>query len=319
MIVVCGEALIDLFVGPAEGAEMPARAVAGGSPFNVAIGLARLGVDSAFLGGISRDSFGALLASTLVREGVDDRFLVRTDRLSTISMVATDDNGHPSYGFHGEGAADRSFDLADLPAELPQDVQALTFGSYTMVVEPVGSALAALAMRECGRRVISVDPNLRPAVVGDMARWAVAAERFYRTATIIKASDEDVRVAWGGRMSVAEAARYWLGCGARLVVVTEGVKGATAFCAAGDVSAQAHSVVVRDTVGAGDTFHAALLAQLAKTGRLSLEAIAALDLPDIRDLLGYAVAAAAVTVSRNGADLPTAADVAAKLAATQVP
>jgi len=315
MIVVCGEALIDLFVGSAEGAEMPARAVAGGSPFNVAIGLARLGVDASFLGGLSRDRFGELLARSLVREGVDIIFLVRSDRLSTISVVATDDDGQPSYAFHGEGAADRSLELTDLPAALPPNVQALIFGSYTMAVEPVGTALAALAMRECGRRVISVDPNLRPAVVGDMARWAVAAERFYRTATIIKASDEDVRAAWGGRMSVAEAARYWLGCGARLVVVTEGTKGATAFCASGAVSVAAHSVAVRDTVGAGDTFHAALLAQLAKTGRLTLDAIAALELPDLSDLLGYAVTAAAVTVSRTGADLPTAADVEARLAA----
>jgi fructokinase len=315
MILVCGEALIDLFVGPAEGAEMPARAVAGGSPFNVAIGLARLGVDASFLGGISRDRFGALLARILIGEGVDDRFLISTDRPSTISMVATDDNGQPSYAFHGEGAADRSLALADLPAKLPPDVQALTFGSYTMAVEPVGSAFAALAERECGRRVISVDPNLRPAVVGDMAHWATAAERFYRTATIIKASDEDVRIAWAGRVSIAEAAAYWLNCGARMVVVTEGAKGATAFCAAGHVSMPAHSVAVRDTVGAGDTFHAALLAQLAKTDRLSADAIAELDLPAIRELLGYAVAAAAVTVSRNGADLPTAADVEASLAA----
>ena len=315
MILVCGEALIDLFVGPAEGAEMPARAVAGGSPFNVAVGLARLGVKAAFLAGISRDRFGALLAGILVREGVDDRFLVRSDRPSTISMVATDDNGQPSYTFYGEGAADRSLALADLPAKLPPGVQALTFGSYTMAVEPVGSAFAALAERECGRRVISVDPNLRPAVVGDIARWATAAERLYRTATIIKASDEDVRAAWGGRMSVAEAAVYWLNCGARLVVVTEGVKGATAFCATGHVSMSAHSVAVRDTVGAGDAFHAALLAQLAKTDRLSPDAIAGLDLAAIRDLLGYAMAAAAVTVSRNGADLPTVADVEAGLTA----
>ena len=194
-------------------------------------------------------------------------------------------------------------------------MQALNFGSYTMAVEPVGSALAALAARECGRRVISVDPNLRPAVIGDMARWATAAERFYRTATIIKASDEDVRAAWGGRVSIAEAAHHWLDCGARLVVVTEGAKGATAFCASGHVSVPAHSVVVRDAVGAGDAFHAALLAQLAKTERLSPDAIAELDLPAIRDLLGYAVAAAAVTVVRTGADVPNAADVEASLAA----
>jgi fructokinase len=313
MILVCGEALIDLFVGPREGTELPARAVAGGSPFNVAIGLARLGVPSAFLGGISRDRFGTLLADILKSEGVDDRFIVRTDRLSTISAVATAPDGQPSYAFHGEGAADRSLELSDLPAALPPEIQALTFGSYTMVVEPVGSAFAALAERENGRRVVSVDPNLRPTVVGDMARWASAAERFYRTATLIKASDEDVRIAWGGQVSIAEAAAYWLGRGARLVVVTEGAQGATAFSAAGSVSVPGHSVVVRDTVGAGDTFHAALLARLANTGRLDPDAIAALDLQAIGDLLAYATTAAAITVTRRGADLPTAADVEANL------
>jgi fructokinase len=313
MILVCGEALIDLFVGPREGTELPARAVAGGSPFNVAIGLARLGVPSAFLGGISRDRFGALLADILEAEGVDDRFIVRTDRLSTISAVATTADGQPSYAFHGEGAADRSLEFTDLPATLPPEIQALTFGSYTTVVEPVGSAFAALAKREHGRRVISVDPNLRPTVVGDMARWASAAERFYRTATLIKASDEDVRIAWGGRISIAEAAAYWLGLGARLVVVTEGAKGATAFSAACSVSVPGRSVTVHDTVGAGDTFHAALLARLANTGRLHPDAIAALDLQAIGDLIAYATAAAAITVTRRGADLPTAADVEANL------
>ncbi|WP_131857364.1 carbohydrate kinase [Bosea sp. BK604] len=311
MILVCGEALIDLFVGAPEGAEMPARAVAGGSPFNVAIGLARLGVDAAFLGGVSRDRFGELLADILVREGVDDRFLVRTDRLSTISVVATAGDGQPSYGFHGEGAADRSLVPADLPAELPPQIQALTFGSYTLAVEPVGSAFAALAEREAGRRVISIDPNLRPTVLGEMASWAVAAERFYRTATLIKASDEDIRTAWGGKVSIAEAAAYWLGCGAKLVVVTEGARGSVAFSAAGSISVPGRAVAVQDTVGAGDTFHAALLAQLAKTGRLHPQAIATLDLPAIADLLAYATAAAAITVTRRGADLPSAAEVEA--------
>ncbi|MBR0938373.1 carbohydrate kinase [Bradyrhizobium jicamae] len=309
MMLVCGEALIDLFVSAPGRSEMSARAVAGGSPFNVAVGLARLGVRAAFLGGISRDHFGTFLADRLSREGVDNSFLVRTDRLSTVSIVAATDDGQPNYAFHGEGAADRSLRLAHLPSVLPDDIEALTFGSYSMAVEPVGSTFAALAQREHGRRVISVDPNLRPTVVGDMQTWAVAAERFYRTATVIKASDEDVRVAWGGRLSIADAAAYWLECGARLVVVTEGVRGATAFSAAGSVSVPGRSVVVRDTVGAGDTFHAALLAQLAKTGRLHPGAIAALDQSAIRELLGYATVAAAITVSRDGADLPTAADV----------
>jgi fructokinase len=296
---------------------MPARAVAGGSPFNVAIGLARLGVRTAFLGGISRDSFGAFLTDRLAREGVEDCFLVRSDRPSTISIVATTDNGQPNYAFHGESAADRSLQLAHLPATLPDDIRALTFGSYSMAVEPTGTTLAALAQREHGRRVISVDPNVRPAVVSDMRSWAVAAERFYRAATLIKASDEDVNVAWGGGVSIADAAVYWLNCGASLVVVTEGVKGATAFSAAGRVSVSGRSVAVRDTVGAGDAFHAALLAQLSKTGRLHPDAIAALDLSAIHDLLVYATTAAAVTVSRNGADLPTAAEIAASLQSSQ--
>lgn len=309
MILVCGEALIDLFVGPPEGAEMPARAVAGGSPFNVAIGLARLGIRSAFLGGISRDRFGMLLADVLVREGVDTRFLVRTDRLSTLSAIATAPDGQPSYSFHGEAAADRSLVPHDLPSSLPDEVQALTFGSYTTVVEPIGSTFAALAEREKGRRVISVDPNLRPTVVGDIALWARAAERFYRAATIVKASDEDVRIAWEGRATLADAASFWLERGARLVVITEGERGATAFAASGTVSIPGHSVAVRDTVGAGDTFHAALLARLCATNRLNPEAIAGLDRHSIGDLLSYAATAAAITVTRRGADLPTVADI----------
>ena len=313
MILVCGEALVDLFVDAGEGAERPARVVAGGSPFNVAIGLARLGIESAFLGGVSRDGFGSMLAEQLAREGVDGRYLVRTDRLSTISVVSTGKDGHPGYSFHGEGAADRSLVAGDLPPVLPDTVGALTFGSYTMAVEPVGSALAALAERERGQRVISVDPNLRPTVIGDMAGWHGAAERFYRTATLIKASDEDIRTAWDGQLTMAEAAAYWLGLGAQLVVVTQGGQGATAYSAAGAVSAPGHKVAVQDTVGAGDTFHAALLARLAQTGRLEPAAIATLDREALAGLLAYATAAAAITVTRRGADLPTAAEVEAAL------
>lgn len=314
MILVCGEALVDLFVGAPEGSEMPARAVAGGSPFNVAIGLARLGAQAGFLGGISRDRFGTLLAGILAREGVDDRFLVRTDRLSTLSVVATDADGQPSYSFHGESAADRSLQPPDLPAALPDAVKALTFGSYTMAVEPVGSTLAALAEREKGRRFISVDPNLRPSVIGAMTGWHAAAERFYRAATLIKASEEDIRIAWDGQLTIAEAASYWHDLGAQLVVVTEGERGATAFSAAGRISVPGRSVTVSDTVGAGDTFHAALLARLARNGQLQAAALAALDSAAVEDLLRYAVTASAICVTRRGADLPTAAEVEAAMA-----
>ena len=311
MILVCGEALIDLFIGPAEGNEMPARAVPGGSPFNVAIGLARLEVRSAFLGGVSRDSFGILLADVLASEGVADRFIVRSDRPSTISAIATGPDGQPTYSFHGEGAADRALLPADVPAELPDEVEAVSFGSFSMVMEPGGSSFAGLAEREKGRRVISVDPNLRPKVVGDLARWAAAMERYFRAATIVKASDEDVRIVWGGRATIGEAATFWRDRGARLVVITEGSRGSTAFADAGTVSVPAAPVVVRDTVGAGDSFHAAILARLSATGRLDADSIGALDREALGDLLAYGNAAAGITCTRKGADLPTAAEVAA--------
>jgi fructokinase len=314
MILVCGEALVDLFLDAPEGAEMAGRAVAGGSPFNVAIGLTRLGIPVGFLGAISRDGIGAMLAERLTREGVDPRLIVRSDRLSTISAVATGADGQPSYGFHGEGAADRFLIPAELPAELPPEVRALSFGSYSMAVEPTGSTLALLAEREHGRRVISVDPNLRPGVVPDMALWARAAERFYRTATIIKASDEDIRIAWGGRRSLQEAAAYWLGLGAKLVVITRGADGVVSFGAAGTVEVQSRAVSVQDTVGAGDSFHAALLARLSQIGRLSTESVAALDQAALMELLSYATTAASITVGRRGADLPKAVEVEAELA-----
>lgn len=311
MILVCGEALVDLFLDAPEGAEMTGRAVVGGSPFNVAIGLARLGVPVGFLGAISRDGIGAMLAGRLKQEGVDTRFIVRSERLSTISAVATGADGQPSYGFHGEGAADRFLLPDDLPAELPREVRALTFGSYSMAVEPTGSTLALLAERGHGQLVISVDPNLRPSVVPDMALWARAAERFYRTATIIKASDEDIRIAWSGKLSLQEAAAYWLGLGAKLVVITRGADSALGFYAEGSVEVPAKVVSVRDTVGAGDSFHAALLARLSQTDRLSLEGIARLDQAALGDLLSYAATAASITVGRRGADLPTAAEIKA--------
>lgn len=314
MILVCGEALVDLFLDPPERAAMAGRAVSGGSPFNVAIGLARLGVPVGFLGAISRDGIGTMLAECLTREGVDGRFIVRSDRLSTISAVATGADGQPSYGFHGEGAADRFLIPADLPVELPSEVRALSFGSYSMAVEPTGGTLALLAEREHGRLVISVDPNLRPGVVPDMALWADAAERFYRVATIIKASDEDIRIAWGGRRSLQEAAVYWLGLGAKLVVITRGAEGAIGFCAAGQVELPARVVEVCDTVGAGDSFHAALLARLEQTDRLSIEGIAALDDAALGEVLTYAATAASITVGRRGADLPKAVELEAELA-----
>lgn len=315
MILVCGEALIDLFVGePSAGAGLAATAVAGGSPFNVAVGLVRLGAPAGFFGGLSTDTFGAFLLARLRAEGADTGLAKRSARPTPLVVVSPDPSGHPSYTFHAHDCADRDVAEADLPPALGPEVEALAIGSWPMAVEPVGRALLALAEREAGRRVVSLDPNLRPSMVGDLARWRERFERFARAATIIKVSAEDLKIAYGTNADAEALARGWLGGGASLVALTRGADGATAFLASGVVHESGRPVTVVDTVGAGDTFHAALLARLRQRGLLRREAIAALDQAALRDVMRYAVAASGLTCARRGADLPGAADVEAALA-----
>jgi fructokinase len=307
MILVCGEALIDLFVGNPEGSGISALCVPGGSPFNVALGLARLGQRTGFLSKLSKDYFGALLSDRLAQGGVLPDFLVRTDSPTTISVVATGPDGQPSYSFRGEGAADRLLTAGELPAALPDEVRAIAVGSYSLAVDPTASSIETLVAREHRRRVISVDPNLRPLVIGDVAAWRPRFERLLAYATIVKASDEDVHGLYGADADLAAIARGWLALGPALVVVTLGARGARGFSRNGEVAMPSHQVDVIDTVGAGDTFHAALLAWLDRHDLLNRDAIAALPAAGMTAALHFAAAAAAVTCTRKGADLPSLA------------
>lgn len=315
MILVCGEALIDLLPA-ADGRSYRnlLEAAPGGSPFNVAIGMSRLGADSAFLGGLSRDGFGALLRETLQAEGVDLAYAVATDRLTTLSVVHRGPDGSATYAFHGEGKADRALAVSDMPATLPDDCRALTFGSYTIAVEPVGEALLSLARREAGRRVISLDPNVRPTVTPDMAAWRKRFDDFLATADIVKASEEDLGFAYGSGAAVRDVARDWLRRGPEIVFVTLGPDGAIALTRDGrEISTPGRRVEVADTVGAGDTFHAATLTELDRRGLLSRAALAGLGDDELRQVLAYAVTASSITCSRRGADLPRRAEVLAAL------
>lgn len=310
MILVCGEALIDLFVdvGASDDA-MSARAVPGGSPMNVAIGLARLGIASGFLGGLSQDAFGTRLAGRLEREGVSLALAPRMAARTTLSVVATDEAGHPTYSFYGEGGADVCVGDVNLPWALPEAVTALTFGSYTLAVDPVGAAYLALARRERKRRVVSLDPNVRPTVTPDRASWRERFEAFLACAAIVKASDEDIALGYGGEADIDRVAADWLARGVKLVVVTRGKKGACAYLRGHRVVEPGRIVTAIDTVGAGDTAHAAILARLSAQGVLTHEGLDRLTPAHARDALRYANAAAAITCSRRGADLPRADEV----------
>ena len=312
MILVCGEALADLFVDEGPESGLTARVTLGGSPLNVAIGLARLGERTAFCGGISSDHFGAALRRKLESERVALDYVVNSDRLTTISIVTTDCSGHPTYAFHGEGKADRDVSIDTLPRSLPAEICALTFGSYTLALAPVADAYLALARREAGRRVISVDPNLRPTVTPDIADWKRRFGAFLSIADIVKASEEDIAAAYGEDAEIDEIVAGWFASGPSVVLVTYGGNGATGYLkSGGKFSVAGKAIDVVDTVGAGDTFHAAILSYLSRAGKLSKERIADLTATELARAVEFAVTAAAITCSRQGADLPRTAEVEA--------
>lgn len=299
--LICGEALFDLFAEETPtGFLFDARI--GGSPFNVAVGLARLGQPAALFTGLSTDFPGARLRKALAAEGVEDRFLVAKDAPTTLSLVGLGPDGSPEYAFRGEGAADRVLEEDDLPA-LGEEVTTLHFGSYSLAVEPTGSTLLALARRETGRRLITLDPNVRPTVEPSMPLWRERVAAFAECATIVKLSDEDAARLYGEEPLDAVAAKL-LDRGPSVIFVTRGGKGALGFARGFRIEVAAPKITMVDAVGAGDTFQAALIAALDELGVGTPHAVATLTPDLLRPVLEFAVGAAALTCTRRGADLP---------------
>jgi len=302
MFVVCGEALMDVYMGESTPTGMTLDARIGGSPLNVAQGLARLARPVAFLAGLSSDALGERLLASLRDEGVDTSLVLRSDAPSTLSVVSVDASGVPRYAFHGHGAADRQLTQDTVPA-LPAATRVLQFGSYALVVEPVGGALRALAARERERRLIAYDPNVRLNVEPDLALWRAVVAQMVSIAHLVKVSDEDLGLLYPGETPEQVAAR-WLSQGAALVAVTRGRHGASAWTRGAKVDVPSPETKVIDTVGAGDTFQAALLTWLDEHDALTPEALSNLDAPSLDALLRFAARAAAITCSRRGADMP---------------
>ncbi|GAA4356625.1 carbohydrate kinase [Variovorax defluvii] len=306
MFVVCGEALMDVYMGETTPTGMTLDARIGGSPLNVAQGLARLARPVAFLTGLSTDALGERLLASLKEEGVDTSLVLRNDAPSTLSVVSVDAGGVPRYAFHGNGAADRQITHDTLPA-LPRAARVLQFGSYALAVEPVGSALRALAARERERLLIAYDPNVRLNVEPDLAHWRAVVDQMVSIAHLVKVSDEDLGLLYPGE-AVEEVAARWLDRGASMVAVTRGRHGAIAWTRTARADAPSPTTRVIDTVGAGDTFQAALLTWLDEHGVLTPEGLSALDGASLDALLRFAAQAAAITCSRRGADMPRRAE-----------
>jgi fructokinase len=302
MILSCGEALIDMLPRTSTEGEACFAPYAGGAVFNTAIALGRLGAPSAFFSGVSNDMLGEILADTLTASQVDTRYLARSNRPTTVAFVKLV-NGQATYAFYDEGTAGRLLSETDLPS-LPSEIKALFFGGISLVNDPAASTYEALQAREASTRVTMIDPNIRPGfIAGKETAYRARIERMVTLADIVKLSDEDLR--WlEGQGDLVALARSILGKGPKVVFITEGAKGARAVTAAQDRFVAATPVKVVDTVGAGDTFNAGVLAELHQAGALDKAGIATLADDTLDAALSLGTRAAAVTVSRAGANPP---------------
>jgi fructokinase len=302
---VIGEALLDLAPPDDDGAS---TARPGGSPMNVAIGLARLGQPTAFVGRISDDPIGTVLRRHLERSAVDLRHVVQATEPSTVALVELS-GGQARYQFSGRGA-DFQWSASEL-AFLPGDALAVHFGSLASWLPPGDAAVVGALgrLRREGWVLISYDPNLRPVLLPDAAVARRKVEESVRLAHVVKASADDLDWLYGGD-SADVVARRWLGLGAELVVVTAGRDGAAAWTRRqAPARRPAFPAPVVDTVGAGDAFMSGLLDALTRRGLLTKAALAELSDPaTLAAVLDDAALIAGITVSRPGADPPRRAE-----------
>ena len=302
MILCSGEALIDMLPRETTEGGSAFAPFVGGSVFNTANALGRLGQEVGFFSGISTDFFGEMLIETLHASGVDAGFTARSDRPTTLAFVKLSD-GHATYLFYDENSAGRMLAESDIPA-LDASVTTLFFGCISLVPEPCAATYEALMMREGGTRVTMLDPNIRASFIQDEGSYRARLDRMLAASDIVKVSDEDL-IWLRGPGDLAEKAKELLTMGPAVVCVTEGARGVTGYTAEGAVFVPAPKVDVVDTVGAGDTFNGGFLTGLTELNCLTKDAVRNLGRDQLESALTLGVRAAAITVSRAGANPPT--------------
>ncbi len=313
VVAVAGEALVDLVPAPVGGY---LEIAPGGSPANVAVGLARLGVPARMLARIAADPLGRRVRAHLAHNGVALDHVVPAAEQTSMAMVTVDSDGVPSYDFRVADTADWQWTAQELAGALDGPVVAVHSGSLALTTEPGATHLRALLARAAATATVSYDPNCRPLLMGGPAEVLTGVNELLAVADVVKVSSEDLE--WLG-LEPEAALEEWVGRGPSLVAVTLGGDGVIAGTASGlRTRRPGVPVDVIDTVGAGDTFSAALLAGLYRRdllGAARRAALRAIDGPTLDALLDEAAVAAAITCSRRGADPPTAPEVEAALTA----
>jgi fructokinase len=309
MLLSCGDALIDFLpVKAADGRNALVPAV-GGSCLNVAVGIARLGAPAGFVGGISTDLFGRMVAEHAQSSQVDLRYATRSSRPTTLAFVRVVD-GEPQYAFYDEESAARhwTYQQGSIPFA---EIDAIHVGSTTLVGG--GAAAQVLGMIEDARRstTVSFDPNCRPNLIGDKAEYVHRMHLFAARADIVRLSDSDFDFLYGGSDYAGRAAALFAG-GTGLFVVTRGDRGAQAWHRrTGAIEVAAPSVDVVDTVGAGDSFQAGLLFALLALDRIKAGSLAGMSAQEVNRALAFAAACAGITCGRPGADPPRLSEIGA--------
>lgn len=305
MILCCGEALIDMIPTPTTSGADGFVPHCGGAVFNTAIALGRLGVRAGLLTGLSTDMFGQQLLDAVQASRVDAAHVITSDRPTTLAFVRLQD-GHATYSFFDENSAGRMLARSDMPT-VSAAASALYFGGISLACEPAADSYAALLDREGGQRAVMIDPNIRPRFIVDVARYRRRLDHMFARADIVKVSDEDLNWLFPAPLSLAEKVASLREKGPGIVILTRGGEGATGYLPAGEpVSVPAPRVAVVDTVGAGDTFNAGVLARLSELGQLQKDRLRHLSADHLREAMAYGARVAAVTVSRAGANPPWA-------------
>jgi fructokinase len=313
MLLSCGDALIDFLPVQSAGGDDALMPTVGGSCLNTAVGMARLGAPTGFVGGISTDLFGRMIADHALESGVDLHYATRSEHGTTLAFVHTV-AGEPQYAFYDEQSASRNWIYR--PGSIPfTEIEAIHVGSTTLVDEKGAAQALAMLQDARGSTAISFDPNCRPNLVKQKGHYVDCMEAFARMADIIRMSDTDFGYLFGND-DWASNAKSLIAAGASLYVITRGGQGARAWHReAGAIEVAAPAVKIADTIGAGDSFQAALLFALREIGRIRPSALARASADELRGALTFAARCAAFTCGRAGADPPRRTDVSTNVIA----
>jgi fructokinase len=290
---VAGEVLIDLI---SDGSKR--KPIVGGGPANTAKALSKLGIDTQFINGISTDDYGQMAKEELVASGVKLDHVKYSDKPTCLAIVSLSDSGSASYEFVIENTATFDFNSTWLPNPESETPALLHIGTLATVIEPGASVLFDWAQSVANVAPLVFDPNIRPAVIGDRKQYVKQVERWVSISSTVKVSEEDIKWLYPS-LEIEQVVNNWLAKGPSLIVVTYGDKGLAGYRVGEKVSVDAVTVAVADTVGAGDTVGAILVEAIVKDGLDTLSGVR------LEMMLKRAAKAAAITVSRSGANPPT--------------